>query len=122
MAQDFNPHGRHKPTGGKPTGGKPTGGKPTGGKPTGNGGKPTGTGTTEPANGTAEAERTTKLIERYTKVVLGDPGNTGPLQKLAQLYRDRDGKIDALIKDFEAKAAAGGTDGYGAQYLNGWQE
>jgi tetratricopeptide (TPR) repeat protein/HEAT repeat protein len=109
MAQDFNPHGRHKPTGGKPTGGKPTGGKPTG-----NGGKPTGTGPTEQANGTAEAERTTKLIERYTKVVLGDPGNTGPLQKLAQLYRDRDGKIDALVKDFETKAAAGGTDGYGA--------
>jgi tetratricopeptide (TPR) repeat protein/HEAT repeat protein len=36
------------------------------------------------------------------------------LQRLAQLYRDRDGKLDALVVDLQARAAAAGPEQYAA--------
>ncbi len=54
------------------------------------------------------------LIQRYARVVLSQPGAAFPLQRLAQLYRDRDGNIGALIKDFEGRAAQSGADQYAA--------
>ena len=47
-------------------------------------------------------------------MVLSQPGAAFPLQRLAQLYRDRDGKIAALVTDFEARAAQAGADQYAA--------
>ncbi|MBN1605460.1 MAG: HEAT repeat domain-containing protein [Polyangiaceae bacterium] len=43
------------------------------------------------------------LIERYTAIVLEQPNAPFPLQKLAELYRARDGNLDQLIKDFEQR-------------------
>jgi tetratricopeptide (TPR) repeat protein len=48
------------------------------------------------------------LIARYTAIALAQPGADFPLQRLAELYRSRDGKLDALIADMERRAQAGG--------------
>jgi tetratricopeptide (TPR) repeat protein len=47
-------------------------------------------------------------------VVLSQPGAPFPLQRLTQLYRDRDGGIGKLVADFEARAAHPGPDQYAA--------
>lgn len=52
----------------------------------------------------------TVLIERYTKIVLQQPGVPFPLQRLAQLYRDKDGNLSGLVKDFEVRAGQSGAD------------
>ena len=54
------------------------------------------------------------LIERYTRVVLAQPGSPFPLQRLAQLYRDKDGNLGNLVKDFEARAARADANQYPA--------
>lgn len=54
------------------------------------------------------------LLERYTKVVLAQPGEPFPLQRLAQLYRDRDGNLAALVADFQKRAAEPGAERYAA--------
>jgi tetratricopeptide (TPR) repeat protein len=54
------------------------------------------------------------LIERYTRIALSQPGASFPLQRLAQLYRERDGNIAKLVTDFESRAAAAGADQYPA--------
>lgn len=124
-AQDFNPGGRKKPgAAGKP--GKPGAGpaKPGVGpaKPGAGPAKPgagpsttptTGPGTT-PAKPTGEGAPAAVLIERYTKIVLSQPGSPFPLQRLAQLYRDKDGNITNLVKDFETRAAQAGPEQYAA--------
>src|SRR5579859_8057763 len=86
-AQDFDPRGRQKPPPTRPTPPRP----------------PQGTGTkgSLPPEGSAQGA----LLERYTKVVLAQPGSPFPLQRLAQLYRDRDGNLTALISDFQKRAA-----------------
>ena len=111
--QDFDPRGRKKQGGGRPAqpGG---GGRPA---PPGAGARPA-----QPANpgkpGNPDAGQSqTVLIERYTKVVLGQPGSPFPLQRLAQLYRDRDGNLAALVKDFEARAAASGAEQYASTVI-----
>lgn len=113
-AQDFDPRGRKKPggkpSGGKPAGGKPAGGKPAGGKPTG--GKPAVPEGTEP--GKPKEGNDTELIERYTKIVLAQPGAPFPLQRLASLYRHRDGSVDKALTDFEARAKTSGGEQYAA--------
>ncbi|MCW5834985.1 MAG: tetratricopeptide repeat protein [Labilithrix sp.] len=108
---DFDPRGRKKPgaaakPGGKP-GAKPGGAKPGAPKPGGAGPRPA------PASGDA-GQTQTVLIERYTKVVLAQPGSPFPLQRLAQLYRDKDGNLTGLVKDFEARAAQAGAEQYAA--------
>ena len=88
-AQDFDPHGRHKPPPGKPGGRPPVRPPPGGGHPV------------QPrppdAGGSIDAN-----IAKYTHIVLSQPGTPFPLQKLAQLYRDRDGNLQKLVSDFEA--------------------
>ena len=96
-AQDFDPHGRHHAA--PPAHGTPSrpGSAPRAPPP-------------EVAGGPAQA----LLIQRYTRVVLSQPGAAFPLQRLAQLYRDRDGKIAALVTDFEARSSQAGADQYAA--------
>ncbi|MEP7053593.1 MAG: tetratricopeptide repeat protein, partial [Pseudomonadota bacterium] len=54
------------------------------------------------------------LIQRYTGIVLAQPGADFPLQRLLELYRERDGKLDALLVDLAKRAEAGGATGYAA--------
>ncbi len=46
------------------------------------------------------------LIARYTGIVLAQPSQPFPLQRLAELYRQRDGNLKKLVEDFEKRAAA----------------
>ena len=91
-AQDFDPHGRHKPHPAP--------------HPQGGGSAPQPGSTGGAAAPTAPSQGV--LLERYTRVVLSQPGNAFPLQRLAQLYRDRDGNIAKLVADFEQRAATPG--------------
>ena len=54
------------------------------------------------------------LIQRYTGIVLAQPGADFPLQRLLELYRERDGKLDVLIADLARRAEAGGSARYAA--------
>lgn len=123
---DFDPSGRgkkpKKPAGTKPgPGPKPSGSKPSGAKPTkdptpgpndgGKTDKPKKPGD-EGADGDGDKGRSSDaLIARYTGIVLAQPSAPFPLQRLAQLYRDRDGNLKKLVEDFEKRAAATGNGG-----------
>jgi tetratricopeptide (TPR) repeat protein len=109
---DFDPRGRKKPGAPAKPGGKPGGapaGRPPGAVPAKPAGRPP-VGPTSPDAGQSQ----TVLIERYTKVVLAQPGAPFPLQRLAQLYRDKDGNLAGLVKDFEARATQSGAEQYAA--------
>ena len=56
-------------------------------------------GTRVPAN--------TALIARYTAIVLKQPSASFPLERLAELYRQRDGNLDKLIEAFEHRTGCG---------------
>jgi tetratricopeptide (TPR) repeat protein/HEAT repeat protein len=88
-AQDFDPHGRHHhpPPATRPG---PRPGPATAPRPAG-----------APA---PEGASSGLLLERYTKIVLARPGDLFPLQRLAQLYRDRDGSLKKLTEDLEKRA------------------
>jgi cellulose synthase operon protein C len=91
---DFDPSGRRRP-----------GGRPTTG--------PTRPGPARPQNpeaGPAKGPSADALIQRYTGIVLQQPTAPFPLQRLAQLYRERDGDLKKLVDDFEKRVAAGGAD------------
>ena len=97
-ADDFDPRGRrHHPTAPTPShkGAHPAQGAPA-----------SPPATEGPASGA--------LIERYARIVLAQPGAAFPLQRLAQLYRDKDGNLKALVADFERRSAAPGPDQYAA--------
>lgn len=52
------------------------------------------------------------LIERYTHVVLTQPGEALPLERLAQLCRARDGSLKLVILDFETRAKQPGPEAF----------
>ncbi len=95
-AQDFDPHGRHRPHPAAPT------------RP------PPPRDSTSPAEAKPEGPPQGALIERYARIVLSQPGAAFPLQRLAQLYRDRDGNLARLLADFEAKSKTPGNDQFAA--------
>ena len=51
-----------------------------------------------------------KLIRRYTAIVMARPHEAFPLQRLTELYRQRDGGLDKLIAQFEKRAATKGAE------------
>ena len=63
----------------------------------------------DPKGPTSEA-----LIQRYTAIVLAQPGADFPLQRLLELYRERDGNSNALIADLTQRAEAGAGTRYAA--------
>jgi len=63
---------------------------------------------TSPPARAPSGPNTDALIARYTGIALGQPGAEFPVQRLAELYRDRDGKLDALIDDLRRRVDAGG--------------
>ncbi|MFO0552008.1 MAG: HEAT repeat domain-containing protein [Polyangiaceae bacterium] len=106
QAGDFDPSGRGK---------KPK--KPK--KPTGNTDPPTGNYTppkTQPGAGEDDKGKTPeKLIARYTAIVLAQPAAPFPIQRLATLYRERDGNLKKLLEEFENRAAGTGDDAWAAK-------
>jgi tetratricopeptide (TPR) repeat protein len=106
---EFNPQGRSKkpkPVA-HPTPTSPPRAKPAAGAP-GPAAAPT-----RPAPD-AKGPSSEALIQRYTGIVLAQPGADFPLQRLLELYRERDGKLDALIADLGRRADAGGATRYAA--------
>jgi tetratricopeptide (TPR) repeat protein/HEAT repeat protein len=93
-AADFDPRGRTR----KP---KP---KP-GGTATPRAPRPSGTPTPRAPKPAAAGPSSEVLIARYTAIVLEQPSAPFPLQRLAQLYRERDGNLKKLIEAFEQRAA-----------------
>jgi cellulose synthase operon protein C len=96
-AQDFDPRGRHRP-------------QPAA-RPAPRVVHPAGAGA---SGSVSTAPPQALLVERYTRVVLSQPGAAFPLQRLTQLYRERDGNIVKLVTDFEGRAAQAGPDQYAA--------
>jgi tetratricopeptide (TPR) repeat protein/HEAT repeat protein len=104
---DFDPGGRGKKKPTKPAApgpARPGPAKPGPAKPT----KPAGEDGDAKAGPGSDA-----LIARYTAIVLSQPSQPFPIQRLAQLYRERDGNLKKLVEDFEKRAAAGGPDAWG---------
>lgn len=112
-AQDFDPRGRRRPP--KPPTAQPRdSGGPGPRRPppkAGSDGASAAPGRPGPGD---EPSGRGALIDRYTRIVLQQPGSPFPLQRLAQLYRERDGGIEALVRDFEARAAQSGTEQWAA--------
>ncbi len=114
----FDPSGRGKkkkpPKGGagaKPGGTNP-GTKPGGTNP--GGAKPGGDPSKKPEDDD-KGKSSEALIGRYTAIVLAQPGSPFPLQRLAQLYRERDGNLKKLIEELEKRAAGTGDDAWPAK-------
>ncbi len=61
------------------------------------------------ADGGAKGASPEALIARYTGIVLAQPGVLFPLERLAQLHRERDGSLQKLFEDFERRAADAGS-------------
>jgi tetratricopeptide (TPR) repeat protein/HEAT repeat protein len=93
----FNPAGRRK---------KPP---PAASKATRAPAKPAADAPVRPAAAASANPSDDALIARYTAIALSQPGADFPVQRLAELYRSRDGKLDALIADLARRAGAGGA-------------
>ena len=111
LAQDFDPSGRGRKKPGKGGGGAPS--KGGGGAPSkgGGGGGRKKPPKDDPEEG-AKGPGSDALIARYTAIVLAQPSQPFPLQRLSSLYRERDGNLKKLVEDFEKRAAAGGPDAW----------
>ncbi len=68
----------------------------------------------KPEKSDSKGPNSEALIKRYTGVVLAQPGADFPLQRLIELYRERDGQLDGLIADLTQRAEAGGPTRYAA--------
>lgn len=86
----FNPEGRRK----KPAASSRAAPKPSRAQP-------------EPAQAKAPSQEA--LIARYRGIVLNQPAAQFPLQRLSELYRERDGNLDKLVAEFEALAGKPGA-------------
>ena len=51
-------------------------------------------------------------IPRFVAIVLAQPGAVFPLQRLAQLYRERDGNLEKALAEFSARSNVTGDDQY----------
>jgi len=98
----FNPEGRKKTRPAQPAPVRPKPARPA---------QPSDT-SGEAASGKAPSNQA--LIARYAGIVMNQPGAQFPLQRLAELYRERDGSLDQLIADFENRAAQPGPNQWNA--------
>ena len=118
-AQDFDPAGRRHGTTAPPAGDKP---RATPRPPGDTSRAPRTPGTPRtPTAGPAETDGKSAsgpgaatLIARYTAIVLSQPLSPFPLQRLTQLYRERDGNLKALVADFEKRAETPGPEQWNA--------
>src|SRR6185295_4681896 len=121
-AGDFNPAGRRRrspePSAAsrpppsspvKAAGSKSAGSKSAGSKAAGESQAASPAGEKQPA-GSSEA-----LITRYQAILDQDPGAEFPLERLVQLYRQRDGNLDQLLRHYEPLAARSDAAGQRAR-------
>jgi tetratricopeptide (TPR) repeat protein/HEAT repeat protein len=109
----FNPSGRKKQPSAPKPGSARTPAKPS--RAPARPATPTGSAAAAPTEFTdGQAPNQEALVARYTAVVLAQPGASFPLQRLAQLYRERDGNLDKLLADFEQRAAQPGQSRFNA--------
>src|SRR5262245_2793932 len=108
---DFDPSGRSKKPPGKPPATSQPG--PAAPKPQGKPAAPASEDTSEGKAGPSSDA----LIARYTAIVLSQPSAPFPLQRLSQLYRERDGNLKNLALDFEKRASGSGADAWAARVV-----
>jgi tetratricopeptide (TPR) repeat protein len=113
----FNPSGRSKKPK-APVGARPPAKAPRAAPPAATGGAavkaPAPAKSPTPV---ADAERgppREALMARYLGAALAQPGAEFPLERLAELYRARDGNLDALIAELSKRASAPGDERYAA--------
>lgn len=69
----------------------------------------------EPSREPAGHDDKAALFARYTGLVLSRPGEAFPLERLVQLYRERDGNLERLFQDLRARIEKGGPDRFAAR-------
>jgi len=108
----FNPHGRTKKPHPGGTTATPRSPKASPTRPRPEHPRAPSASAAEPA-AHRDAERNV-LMARYLAAALAQPGAEFPIQRLVELYRERDGKVDALVSELERRAAAPGGERYAA--------
>jgi cellulose synthase operon protein C len=109
-ATAFNPAGRSKKPKVEQKAVRP-GSKPAAGKPATSGAaKAPGTEPRAPTQlpepgGKTEGPNRDALIARYLGIALSQPGAEFPLERLTQLYRERDGNLEQLVAELTARTA-----------------
>jgi tetratricopeptide (TPR) repeat protein len=98
-----------RPSGNRPSGNRPSGNRPSGNRPSGNrpGQNTAQNPSNNPTTATAQAsnDRRTRMITALTESVLRNAADDGgPMVVLLRMVRERDGNIDALVRDFERRA------------------
>lgn len=116
-ATAFNPAGRSKKPkseqkapkpASKPAAGRPQGSKPDAPAPSGKSGADAAAGSAaspDAASGKNDGPNREALIARYLGIVLAQPGAEFPLERLTQLYRERDGNLDKLVAELSARVS-----------------
>ncbi len=66
----------------------------------------------------AGADRTEVLVRRYMRVLEADPRESFAFERLLDLYRERDGNIEGLVRELEARLAED-ADAYAPRMLLG---
>lgn len=112
-AADFDPTGRNKKKPKPKPGPAPGPSRPPAPKPS----KPDAPPADKPGEEGKTGPSSDALIARYTAIVLSQPAAPFPLQRLAQLYRERDGNLKKLVEEFEKRAAAPGPDAWASKVV-----
>lgn len=112
---EFNAHGRNKKTRpGSPAPHAAPSSKPSApGRPSAPAASPE-SDASKASKPDAKGPSSEALIQRYTGIVLAQPGADFPLQRLIELYRERDGQLDQLLADLDQRGAAGSATRYAA--------
>jgi tetratricopeptide (TPR) repeat protein/HEAT repeat protein len=120
----FNPQGRtkkpHPASGGTARPASHPTAKPSGAstaKPSGEPTTPKGANEREPGDrheGERRGSDREALIARYLGAAMAQPGAEFPIERLVELYRERDGKLDALTAELERRAAGTSGERYAA--------
>jgi cellulose synthase operon protein C len=108
----FNPEGRRRA---KPPASRPTPRAPSGPAQPPSAGQPPGPA--KPAPAARDARDPEVLIARYRGILLKDPSAEFPLNRLAELYRERDGNLDKLIAEFVERAGRDGDERYASRVI-----
>lgn len=81
------------------------GARPQGKRPPRPGARPQGKRPPRPASPGSSTDRSDVLIQRYRAVLEADPRESFAFHRLLDLYRERDGNIDALVTELEQRVA-----------------